>query len=201
MGRCIAVRIFLARSSVLMSAIRRSGAWHFVQTISNPNVRRKSSDQEIYLEVFLGLSCPVAGSGGEAGAGTTWLREALCDESTPKYLTVWRRGGGTKAANRAMMARGSRSTAEVPSDHGFLKSSLTLPSGRMWRSGRWLGKSADIQCGSLLPVAWLPEKRLFPFTRISDRAHRGNWTRGYAAAFRLRNASSHDFRTGDSIRV
>jgi len=52
-------------SSLLMSAIKRSGALHFWQTISIPNVRRKSSDQEIYLEVFLGLSC--ARSVGTAG--------------------------------------------------------------------------------------------------------------------------------------
>ena len=31
-------------SSLLMSAIRRSGTLHFWQTISNPNVLRKSSD-------------------------------------------------------------------------------------------------------------------------------------------------------------
>jgi hypothetical protein len=39
-GRCIAVRIFLAMSSVFMSAIRRSGAWHFEQTVSIPKTLR-----------------------------------------------------------------------------------------------------------------------------------------------------------------
>ena len=84
MGRCIAVRIFLAMSSVLMSAIRRSGTWHFEQTVSIPKTLRNRSDHLMYFGVFLGLPCPVAGSGSKAGAGTTWLREALCDESTPK---------------------------------------------------------------------------------------------------------------------
>ena len=95
MGRCIAVRIFLAMSSVLMRAIkrsRRSRVWHFWQTVSIAKTLRKSSDHRTYFEVFLGLSC--SGSGAATGVGTTWLREALCDESTPKYLTVWRRGGG-----------------------------------------------------------------------------------------------------------
>ena len=116
-------------SSLLMSAIRRSGALHFWQAISNPKVRRKSSDQEIYLEVFLGLSC--AGDAGSTGEGTTSLREVACDESTPKYLTVWRLGGGTSAARRAMRASGASSTDVVPSDHAFLSSSLTVPSSRI----------------------------------------------------------------------
>ena len=71
-------------SSLLMSAIRRSGALHFWQAISNPKVRRKSSDQEIYLEVFLGLSC--AGDAGSTGEGTTslfvaGLTEKVCEAS------------------------------------------------------------------------------------------------------------------------
>src|SRR5450759_1943875 len=130
-GKCMAVRIFLATSSVLMSAIRRSGAWHFEQRISNPKTLRKSSDHRIYLEVLLGLSCSADAAGGGAAGGTTWLRRVACDASTPKYLTVWRRGGGTKAASLAMRASGASSTDVVPSDQGFLKSSLTLPSGRM----------------------------------------------------------------------
>jgi hypothetical protein len=59
---------------------------HFEHTISNPNVLLKSSDQQIYLDVFLGLSSSMGV--GSAGVGTTSLREAACDESTPKYLTV-----------------------------------------------------------------------------------------------------------------
>ena len=35
-GRCIALRSFLATSSVLMRAMRRSGPLPFEQTISNP---------------------------------------------------------------------------------------------------------------------------------------------------------------------
>src|ERR1035437_1396162 len=132
-GRCIAVRIFLAMSSVLMSAIRRSGAWHFEQRSSNPKVFRSNCAHGMYLDFPAGLAESVGGRGSETGAGTTWLREALCDESTPKYLTVWRRGGGTRAASLAMRASGSISTEAVPSDHGFLKSSFTPPSGRTGR--------------------------------------------------------------------
>ena len=76
MGRCIAVRIFLATSSVLMRAIKRSGVWHFWQTVSIPKTLRKSSDHRTYFEVFLGLSC--SGSGAATGVVTTLLREALC---------------------------------------------------------------------------------------------------------------------------
>ena len=86
----------------------------------------------MYLDVFLGLSCSVGVAGvGSAGVGTTSLREAACEESTPKYLVRWRFGGGTKAASRAMRARGASSTDEVPSDHGFLNSSFTVPSSRI----------------------------------------------------------------------
>jgi hypothetical protein len=85
------------------------------------NVRRKSSDQEIYFEVFLGLPLSSAGAGA-AGEGTTSLREVACDESTPKYLTVCLLGVGTKAARRAIRASGGSSTDQVPSDHGLLKS-------------------------------------------------------------------------------
>jgi hypothetical protein len=85
-------------SSVLMRAMRRSGPLHFEHRISIPNVLLKSSDQEIYLDVFLGLSCWAGVAGvGSTGEGTTSLREAACDESTPKYLTVCRLGGGTRA--------------------------------------------------------------------------------------------------------
>src|ERR1017187_8932006 len=59
----MAVRIFLARSSVLMRAIKRSWDLHLVQTTSIPKVGRKSSDQEIYFEVFLGLPLSSAGAG------------------------------------------------------------------------------------------------------------------------------------------
>ncbi len=93
-GRCIAVRIFWAMSSVWMRAIRRSGAWHFEQKISKPKVLLKSSDQRIYLDVFLGLSCSMGVADVDsAGAGTTSLREAAWDERTPKYLTRCRLGG------------------------------------------------------------------------------------------------------------
>ena len=77
-----------------MSAIRRSGALHFLQRISIPKVLLKSSDQRIYLDVFLGLSCSMGVADVDsAGAGTTSLREAAWDERTPKYLTRCRLGG------------------------------------------------------------------------------------------------------------
>ena len=66
------------------------------------------------------------------GTGTTWLRRLECEEMTPVYLTTCLRGGGTKAAKRAMRASGARSTDEVPSDHGRLNSSLTSPSSRIF---------------------------------------------------------------------
>src|SRR6266542_3838693 len=40
--------------------------------------------------------------------------------------------GGTSAAKRAMRASGSRSTDAVPSDHGFLSSSLTMSSSSIF---------------------------------------------------------------------
>src|SRR5450631_940631 len=70
-----------------------------------------------------------------AGVGTIWLRRLECDESTPKYPVRCRRGGGTRAASRAMRASGGISTDDVPSDHGFLNSSLTtFPSKILRRS-------------------------------------------------------------------
>jgi hypothetical protein len=108
----------LAMSSVLMRAMRRSGALHFVHRISIPNTLRKSSDHRIYLDRRLGLSCSPGAGGGVAGAGTTSLREIACEERTPKYRVVCRRGGGTRAASRAMRASGESSIEVVPSDQG-----------------------------------------------------------------------------------
>jgi hypothetical protein len=51
-----------------MRAIKRSWDLHLVQKISIPNIRRKGSDQEMYLDVFLGLSCSVGVGAGSAGA-------------------------------------------------------------------------------------------------------------------------------------
>jgi hypothetical protein len=48
-----------------MRAIKRSGAWHFWQTVSIPKTLRKSSDQRMYFGVFLGLIC--SGSGAATG--------------------------------------------------------------------------------------------------------------------------------------
>jgi len=72
-------------SSLLMSAIKWSGALHFWQTISIPNVRRKSSDQEVYLDVFLGLFC-VRGV-GSPGEGTTLSDHAFLSSSLTVSLS------------------------------------------------------------------------------------------------------------------
>ena len=81
----------------------RRACQHFEQTSSKPKVLLKSSDQRMYLDVFLGLSCSTGVAGvGSAGEGTTSLREAAWDERTPKYLTRCRFGGGTSATSRAM---------------------------------------------------------------------------------------------------
>ncbi len=47
----MAARIFLATSSLLMSAIRRSGDWHLGQTSSNPKVLLSSSAHGVYQSV------------------------------------------------------------------------------------------------------------------------------------------------------
>jgi hypothetical protein len=90
----MARKIFLAMGSLLMSEIRRSGTWHFGHTASIPNTLRNKSDHLMYLDLRLGLSWP--GSGGPAswGLGTTSLRKAACEESTPQYRTVCFRGDG-----------------------------------------------------------------------------------------------------------
>jgi hypothetical protein len=54
----------------------------------------------------------------------------LADASTPAYLTVWKRGGGTLVANRQSSDRGSMSTATVPSAYAFFRVMRTNPSGR-----------------------------------------------------------------------
>jgi len=77
-------------------------ALHFVQRISIPKTRLNSSAHRIYLDRRLGLSSSPQAAGGVAGPGTPSLREVACDERTPKYRTTWRRGGGTRAASRAM---------------------------------------------------------------------------------------------------
>ena len=82
----MAIKIFLAMGSLLISESRRSGVWHFRHTVSIPNTRRRSSDHLMYLGLLLGLSW--SGSAwpamAGAGAGTTWLRERACEESTPQ---------------------------------------------------------------------------------------------------------------------
>ena len=100
--------------SLLMSESRRSGTWHFGHTVSIPNTLRNKSDHLMYLDLRLGLSWP--GSGGPAswGLGTTSLRKAACEESTPQYRTVCFRGDGTRAARRAIRASGGSWTDEVP---------------------------------------------------------------------------------------
>jgi hypothetical protein len=107
----MATRIFLAMGSLLMSQIRRSGDLHFAHTTSIPSTRRRRSDHLMYLKLRFGLSGSGGTSAGGGERGNTWLRELACEDSTPKYLTVCRLGGGTRAARRAIRASGSISTA------------------------------------------------------------------------------------------
>ena len=57
----MATRIFLAMGSLLIREIRRSGVWHFSQTVSTPKTRRSKSDHLMYLRLLLGLSWPASG--------------------------------------------------------------------------------------------------------------------------------------------
>jgi hypothetical protein len=86
------------------------------------------------------------------GTGTTWLRRELCEEMTPEYLTICRRGGGTKAAKRAMSASGARSMDEVPSDQGRLNSSRTFPSSRIFRRSLARGGRKIVERQLHLPI-------------------------------------------------
>jgi hypothetical protein len=52
----------------------------------------------------------------------------LADASTPAYLTVWNRGGGTPVASRHSSDIGSMSTATVPSAYAFFRVMRTNPS-------------------------------------------------------------------------
>ena len=54
----------------------------------------------------------------------------LAEASTPAYLTVWNRGGGTLVASRHSSDSGSMSTATVPSAYAFFSVMRTNPSGR-----------------------------------------------------------------------
>ena len=65
-------------SRFLMRAMRRKGPPHLAHLTSMANVLRRSSAHGMYLDLLAGLAGPVGDSGSEAGAGTTWLREALC---------------------------------------------------------------------------------------------------------------------------
>ena len=57
----MATRIFLAMGSLLIREIRRSGVWHFSQTVSTPKTRRSKSDHLMYLRLLLGLSWVASG--------------------------------------------------------------------------------------------------------------------------------------------
>src|SRR4029450_4222717 len=53
----------------------------------------------------------------------------LAPASTPAYLTVCKRGGGTLVAKRQSRDSGPMSTATVPSAYAFLSVMRTKPSG------------------------------------------------------------------------
>lgn len=66
----------------VIAAARVAGWRAFEQTSSNPNVFLNRSAHGMYFELLGGLLCS-AGT-GSAGAGTTSLRAAACDERTTK---------------------------------------------------------------------------------------------------------------------
>ena len=80
----MATRIFLAMVSLLMREVRRSGVWHVGQMVSTPKTRRSRSDHLMYLGLLLGLTLLAKGGAGSGAAGTTFLREEACEESTPQ---------------------------------------------------------------------------------------------------------------------
>jgi hypothetical protein len=50
----------------------------------DPEDRRSRSDHLMYLGLFLGLTLPASGGATTGAAGTTFLREEACEESTPQ---------------------------------------------------------------------------------------------------------------------
>jgi hypothetical protein len=121
----MAARIFLAIGSLLIKEMRRRRIWHWGQSTSMPNTRRRRSDHLMYLDLRLGSSWPASAAGA---IGTTSFREAACDESTPQYRTVCLRGGAMSAARRAMSCSYLKHTASTCFRSVFPAMAFSIPS-------------------------------------------------------------------------
>src|SRR6266545_3968500 len=88
-------------------------------SMSTANVRARSSAQGRYPPAPFGVSGSAAAAASGGGFGTMRALHVLAGASTPAYLTVWNRGGGTLVASRHSSDSGSMSTATVPSAYAF----------------------------------------------------------------------------------
>src|SRR6266545_8393867 len=116
-GSPVPARYRAMLAGFLMTATSLMRPWQTGQaSASTPKVRARSSDQVRYrlLRFFLPASL-VAGFSAGSARGTICDLHSLAAPSTPAYLTVWWRGGGTLAARRQSRESGSMSTATVPS--------------------------------------------------------------------------------------
>jgi hypothetical protein len=62
--------------------------------------------------------------------GIFWRLRHNARASTPKYVTMWKRGGGTAAQSRTNKSSGVSTNPRLPSFQAFLNSSSSVPSGR-----------------------------------------------------------------------
>src|SRR5687768_12830695 len=89
--------------------------WHFEQARrSTPKVRARSSAHGRYPPGRFGVSGSVAGAASGGGLGAMRDLQVLAGASTPAYLTVWNRGGGTLVASRQLPWPAGQ-------DHGLLR--------------------------------------------------------------------------------
>jgi hypothetical protein len=129
---------------------------------SRSKVRATSWAHLQYLDLFpaLGRLPPATGATGVApsgagrGGGATSERYVDAELRTPAYLTVCRRGAGTRPTSRQSRDRGSMSIAVVPSENGRLSSVRQVSRHRTARS-----RSPAPRCRS----------RSYPSTRGFDR--------------------------------
>ena len=116
--------------------------------------------------------------------------------------------GTTRAARRAMKASGSRSTDAVPSDHGFLKSSLTFPSSRILRRSLARGRRTGA-AASARPMAAPPTIPTAPvakpdFTKLRrsmlTMTFRGTLAQLYRRPHYLPHHCLSEFRLGGDLQ-
>ena len=86
----------------------------------NPNGRSEHPCPRNVPRLAEGLSLRFSGT-GSVDAGTTSRRTLAWDDRTPKYRVRCLLGDGSRAARRAMKARGSRFTDDVPSGFGLAR--------------------------------------------------------------------------------